>query len=184
MGFLRDNGWNRYVFCLDIGTYLRCLPMSRVCTVCGHPDREAIEGALVAGETYRTIADRSGLSKTALIRHKAEHLPAAIAQATAAAAVVHGDTLLDQVRDLQRRALGILDKAEAANDLRTALLAIREARGNLELLAKLLGELQAEGTVNILISPQWLQARTTLLAALGPYPEARVAVAGELARLT
>ena len=36
-------------------------------------------------------------------------------------------------------ALSILVQAEAAGDLRTALGAVREARGNLELLAKMLG---------------------------------------------
>ena len=36
-------------------------------------------------------------------------------------------------------ALSILVQAEAAGDLRTALRAVREARGNQELLAKMLG---------------------------------------------
>ncbi|MCI0865579.1 MAG: hypothetical protein J4N89_03465, partial [Chloroflexi bacterium] len=45
----------------------------------------------------------------------------------------------DQVRSLQGKALAILTKAEAAGDLRGALGAIRETRGTLDLLAKLLG---------------------------------------------
>ena len=44
-------------------------------------------------------------------------------------------------RDLQERALAILFKAEETKELNVALRAIREARGNLELLAKLLDEL-------------------------------------------
>lgn len=44
-------------------------------------------------------------------------------------------------RDLQERALTTLVKAEEAEDLDVALRAIREARGNLELLAKLLDEI-------------------------------------------
>jgi hypothetical protein len=39
-------------------------------------------------------------------------------------------------RDLQERALAILLKAEETKELNVALRAIREARGNLELLAK------------------------------------------------
>ena len=53
--------------------------------------------------------------------------------------MVHGDSLLNQVRSLQGKALAILVQAEAAGDLRTALGAVREARGNQELLAKMLG---------------------------------------------
>ena len=53
--------------------------------------------------------------------------------------MAHGDSLLDQVRSLQGKALAILVQAEAAGDLRTALGAVREARGNQELLAKMLG---------------------------------------------
>ena len=93
------------------------------------------------------------------------------------------DDLLAQVRSLQGRALAILDRAEKAGDLRTALGAIREARGNLELLAKLLGELNDAPQVNILVNPEWVSVRGVLLGALGPYPDARAAVAGALASL-
>jgi hypothetical protein len=42
---------------------------------------------------------------------------------------------------LAEKAVGILANAQAAGDLRTALIAVREARGCLELIAKLNGEL-------------------------------------------
>jgi len=51
--------------------------MPRTCTVCGHPERTIIDATLVAGrKPLRTIADRWSVSKTALIRHKVDHLPA------------------------------------------------------------------------------------------------------------
>jgi hypothetical protein len=99
-----------------------------------------------------------------------------LVKAQDAAEVAHADNLLEQVKSLQARALTILDKAEASGDLRTALSAIREARGNLELLAKLLGELQQEGTVNVIMSPEWLSIRSTIVTVLEPYPQARTAV--------
>jgi len=95
--------------------------------------------------------------------------------------VASGANLLAQVRELTSKTLAILDKAERARDLKAALGAIREARGCLELLAKLLGELQQEGsTVDIALSAEWIELRTVLLKALGPYPEARLAVAEAL----
>jgi hypothetical protein len=107
-------------------------------------------------------------------------VPAVLAQAVEAADVAHADDLLAQVRDLQSRALAILAAAEAQGDLRTALGAIREARGNLELLAKLLGELDERPQVNLIVTPDWLRMRAAILATLAPYPEARVAVAAAL----
>jgi len=155
--------------------------MPRRCTVCTHPEKEAINAALVAGEPFRHIAARYGTSTGALQRHKADHLPATLAQAQDAQEVAQADNLLAQMRDLQRRTLAILSKAEGSRrDLRTALAAIGEARRNLELLGKLAGELQQEGTVSLVLSAEWMELRTIMLQVLAPYPDARLAVAGAL----
>jgi hypothetical protein len=149
----------------------------RSCTVCSHEARAEIDRALVAGQSSYVLADRySSLSRPAIERHKANHLPASLVMAQAAEEVAQADSLLEQVRDLQSRAYGILDKAEAADDLRTALGAIREARGNLELLAKLLGELDERPTLNVTVSPEWLELRTVIVGALEPHPQARESV--------
>ena len=50
--------------------------MARTCTVCTHPERVAIDQALVGGEPNRAIARRMALSKDAVARHRASHLPA------------------------------------------------------------------------------------------------------------
>jgi hypothetical protein len=49
--------------------------MPRACTICTHPQRTAMERDLADAIPLRTIADRWSVSKTALIRHKADHLP-------------------------------------------------------------------------------------------------------------
>jgi len=158
--------------------------MTRRCTVCDHPQREAVDAALTAGDVaYRRIAAQFGLKESSLRRHKAGHLPAALAQAKEAREVARGDDLLGQVRELQTRAMGILDMAEGAGDLKTALQAIAQARGCLELLAKLLGELQEGSTVNIVLLPEWVQVRGVIIAALGPYPEAKLCVAEALSHV-
>jgi hypothetical protein len=97
--------------------------------------------------------------------------------------VAQAGDLLAQVRSLQRRALAILDTAEQEGDLKVALRGTREARGNLELLSKLLGELDERPQLNVLLAPECLQVRAAILAALAPYTEARAAVTGSLARL-
>jgi len=82
------------------------------------------------------------------------------------------DDLLEQVRHLQTHALDILERAEKAGDLRTALAAISQARGNLELLGKLAGELDERPVVNLHISPEWLELRAVIVGALEPDSQA------------
>lgn len=156
--------------------------MPRSCTVCAHPKREEIDWALVGGASNRSAASLYDVSEAAVRRHKGNHLPAKLVMAQAAEEVAQADTLLDQVKVLQGRAYAILDKAEEAGELKTALSAIREARGNLELLAKLLGELDERPSVavNLNVSPEWLELRAVIVGALEPHPEALSAVVGAL----
>jgi hypothetical protein len=151
--------------------------------VCTHADKEAIDEALVGGIAFPALVAKYRVSKDSLSRHRANHLPATLAKAHEAGEVARGDGLLADVRDLQARAYNILDKAEGAGDLRTALGAIREARGNLELLAKLLGELDERPVTNVLVSAEWVTVRTAMMEALDPHPQARIAVAERLSAL-
>src|SRR5215210_5056080 len=150
--------------------------MPRRCTVCDHAERHGIDEALVSGAAYRSVAKRFGLSESAVYRHKTEHLPAHLLKAREVEEVARADDLLDQVRNLQTHALDILERAEMAGDLRTTLAAISQARGNLELLGKLAGELDECPVVNLNVSPEWLELRTVIVGALEPHPEAHGAV--------
>jgi hypothetical protein len=90
------------------------------------------------------------------------------------------DALLADVCKLKKRAERIFRKAEKSGDDRIALAALREARGTVELLARLAGELREGPTVNVLVSPQYLELRQTIITALSDHPEARAAVARAL----
>jgi hypothetical protein len=150
--------------------------MPRSCSICEHPERGAIDEALVGGASNRSAASLYDVSEAAVRRHKANHIPAKLVMAHAAEEVAQADDLLDQVRGLQARTLAILEAAEGSSQHRTALSAIREARSNLELLAKLLGELDERPVVNLNISPEWLELRAVIVTALEPHPDARGAV--------
>jgi len=136
--------------------------MPRRCTVCDHPQRHSIDEALVSGAPYRSVAKRFGLSKSAVYRHKTDHLPAHLLKAKEVEEAARADDLLEQVRSLQAHALRILERAEQAGDLRTALAAISQARGNLQLLGKLAGELDERPVVNLTLSPEWLELRAVI----------------------
>jgi hypothetical protein len=130
----------------------------------------------VEGTPNRRIASQHDVTERAVRNHKANHLPETLAKAKEAEEVAQADDLLGQVQDLQARTLAILEAAEETREHRTALAAIREARSNLELLAKLLGELDERPQLNILISPEWIELRAVIVGALEPHGEARVAV--------
>lgn len=129
--------------------------MTRRCTICSHNNRTEIEEALLKGEqSFRRIAAQYAVTEQSLRRHKKDHLPAAMTAARATQEATRADDLLAQVQQLQVKALDLLRKAEAQGDLRAALQGIGQARGCLELLARLLGELNERPQVNILLAPE------------------------------
>lgn len=53
--------------------------MPRLCGVCTHPDRDAINGAILDGASDELIAKKFGnLSRGGVQRHGTRHLPAAM----------------------------------------------------------------------------------------------------------
>ena len=156
--------------------------MAQPCSICHHPDRETIDAAIVGGGALRAIACQYTVGREALRRHKA-HIPKAVATAREAEEVAEADRLLAIVHDLMKSAIGTITQAEAGGDLRTKLAAIREARETAKLLLEVYGELQTQPTFNIIMAPEWVEVRTVVLQALGPYPDARLAVAGALERV-
>ncbi len=157
--------------------------MPRKCTICSHKKRSAIDKALVERQAFRTIADQFRVSKTALLRHHDDHLPSSLVKAQEATEAAQADALLAQVVDLRDKALGVLEQAEASEDLRTAVSAIREARGCVELLGKLAGQLKDSPTINVILMPEWRELQTAILKALAPHRDARLAVTTALAEM-
>ncbi len=154
--------------------------MPRPCTVCTHDESHAVNVALVSREAYRDIARQYRVSKDALSRHAKEHLPELLAKARDAVEVAEADSLLSRVEGLYKRTEAILEAAESNREWGTALAAIRECRGNLELLGRVTKELQDTPTFNLTLNPEYLEVRALIVRALDPYPDARRAVAEAL----
>ena len=157
--------------------------MPRRCTVCAHPERETIDEHLVDGLPNRRIATRYGVKEQAIRRHRDTHLPDRLAKAEAAEAVA-ADDLLGRLRALNRETADVLREAKAAKNQDLRLRAITRAEKQLELEARLLGDLiENQTTINIAVLPEWLTVRAAILDALVPHPVARVAVAERLPTL-
>jgi len=120
--------------------------VSRTCTICADPRIREITGAVMARRPLRWIAEQYKLSKSALHRHMKRHVTKALrklskADMPIAQAAEIGEPVLVEMRKLNARSLKILKAAEEAKDHSVALHAVRECRRNLELIAKLTGEL-------------------------------------------
>jgi hypothetical protein len=116
--------------------------MPRTCLACSSPERDAIDKALVMGEPLRNIAKRVSISPAGLLRHK-NHVAHAIGKAQAECEERQGETLLDEMRRVQRKAWELLSKTESEGDHRGSIVALREVRGCLESLGEMLVEADA-----------------------------------------
>jgi hypothetical protein len=148
----------------------------RSCTVCSHDECHAINVALVQRDTYRHIASSFGVSTKALQRHSKDHLPELLLKAKDAADVAEADSLLMRIEGLYKRTEAILEAAEEGKEWGTALAAIRECRGNLELLGRVTKELESAPTFNLTLNPQWLELRALIVRAVEPFPDARESI--------
>ncbi len=110
--------------------------MAMTCTICRHPERDAINAALIAQEPLRSIAKRTGTHAAAIFRHKQSHLPLVLTNAAREVEVVQAMSLLEQVEVFQATALAIMAEAKAMGNHHIALMAMREGRANMELLER------------------------------------------------
>lgn len=160
--------------------------MPRTCTVCAHPERGAIDRALLAGEPFRHVASRFETSTTALQRHKRDHLSgqlAGAAERNAEADVRTAIDVIEQLREINTVARTVLQGALARGDGTLALHAIDRVQKQIELQARLIDLLRDGDTVNVIISPQWIEVRAVILDALTDHPAAAQAVAAALVSL-
>lgn len=160
--------------------------MARPCAICSHPERAQIDAALVAGEAFRNIAKRWGMSAAAAFRHRVEHIVeqvAKAAKATEAEDVRRALDIVQQLRAINGASLNVLQDARQSGKGELALKAVDRVQRQIELQAKLLGELDDRPVVNIWTTVEWQTIERTLVEALGPHPQARLAVVERLGAL-
>ncbi len=155
--------------------------MAQECSVCASPDQPAIDQALTSGGSIARIAKNFGISYASVRRHKVNHLLPEVREVLQTdAELAHVDPL-EEMRNLYLRLRDHLERAELEPDNWRAIKAFHsEARRDLELIAKLLGELDERPQVNILIAPHVADA---IVGALSPYPDAALAVMNVLDEL-
>jgi hypothetical protein len=151
--------------------------MSRTCTICTNEQRATIEAAIVAGTPYRDIALQFSVGHMSVARHADGHIAEAISQAQEAKDEAQALDVVKQLKVINSVTLNILKEARTAKESTLALQAIDRVHKQLELQAKLLGNLDERPVINVLLTPEWVTIRQAITSALAPYGEAREAVA-------
>ncbi len=162
--------------------------MGRKSKIEAHPQSEEIIKRLASGEEYSEIVrDIPGLTWDDLDYYQKNKLPniiskskdlKALADEIEQADVHKGDTYLQLVIGLQKKALDALEQQNAKEDPKSWAMVSREARGYVELMGKALDRIREAPPAQITIvnNPQWVELRTLIITALEPYPDARQAV--------
>jgi hypothetical protein len=132
------------------------------CTICQHPQRQAIDQALIAGSaTLAALGQQYNLSTSALHRHKA-HLQAKVNRAK--------DQLQENLRQgclfwlsqALEMSMQTAQAAQAEGNVRVVLQAIRQGTSLIRIILKQDLHLDDRVIYEILASPQW-GTQTTLL---------------------
>ncbi len=155
--------------------------MARACSICSHPLRADVDVAISEpGALIARVASDFAVSPDALKRHRQNHLLPAVAAELASDPELSHIDLLKEMRTLYHRMNLHLERVEETDNWQAIRAFHAEARRDLELLAKLMGELDDRPQVTIMIAPQVQQV---IINALAPYPDARKAVVDALAPL-
>ncbi len=102
-----------------------------------------------------------------------------------AARLENATNFIDQLREVRDKAAGLLDQAEASQDMRAAGTFLRELREQIRLWAELEGRIASQPQINlqqvsIYHSPQWREVGAMLAEVLAPYPDLRGEIAARL----
>lgn len=161
--------------------------MGRSCSVCQHPDLVGIESEIAKQIPLSAIARHFAQPRDNLRRHRDKCMKEKMALAKVNAEKELGTSCLPVIQQLRMLQESTLEILRGAKDEHISLKASSEVRKNLELMARLTGEISPNGVtvgvgINLTLetSPEWADVQRRMVEALEPYPEARAAVVAAL----
>lgn len=156
------------------------------CGVCRHPDHREYERQILTCEvTQKQAAERMGVHRSSLSRHMRICVAKRFTQLVKPEPTqVDGLNVINALTSSHQTTLEILRDSLNEGDRKTALMALQTEIKQLDLIAKVTGQLDDTPTVNLLLSPEYLTLKQVVVTALLDYPEARLEVSDALARLS
>ncbi len=125
------------------------------CSICSHPDRDALDAGLVSGASVRGLARAHRVSQSALRRHRdGGHLPRAKVDEAEKAEAVRAEDLLERAGRYERVAASIVAAAlrGVEQDPRLALAAIDRALAAVVAQSRLLPERASDREVRLILN--------------------------------
>ena len=158
--------------------------MARTCTICAHSQRAEIELSVTNGTAYRTIAKQYAVGYVSVQRHIAEHIKQAAKQLQSDRDEAKTLDVLAQLHELNVRTWRIYRASLGnAKTYGLALQAGDRIKQQIELSAKLSGDLDERPIIDIWATPEWLQMQNTIMMVLKDEPAIRVRLADALEQL-
>jgi len=145
------------------------------CKVCLHPKKAQIERQIAARDLTMSKAARIvGCHNSTVSRHMrfcvAPHVAEIARQEALEKQTIN---VIQQLWQSHQTTQHILEYALSEGEPRVALKALEVEIKQLELTAKLTGQLNETPQVNFLLSPEYVQLKQVIIKALELYPEAR-----------
>lgn len=174
--------------------------LSTRCAVCRHDERWRIELLRAGGASLDSLAEKFGVGRDTIYRHWHNHVSSEMKagylagpvqlQELAAKAAEQGGSVLDHLHAVRTVLMGHLASATEAGDGRLAGYVAGRLTTLLEAIARVSGELgdmarsvtinQTNNVAVLAEHPAFARLQSTMLRALGPFPDARAAVVGAL----
>jgi hypothetical protein len=174
------------------------------CQICRHEQRWRIELLRAGGASLDSLAAKFGVDRDAIWRHWHQHVsdeakasylcgPADM-EKLAEKAAQEGDSVIDYLKMCRSTLVAQMAAMNDAGDARGAAYVAVQLTKVLEAMARItgeLGDLARSATFNITNNnvavlhehPEFARLQATLMRALGPFPDARNAVASALSDL-
>jgi hypothetical protein len=111
--------------------------MPRVCQICSHSERLAIDRELVKGGNMMEISDRYDVTYSSVCNHKDNHLSRQLVKSEEIRQMTNAQTIAEDISSIYERLNGLLDKAERENHTSTFLDVAGEIRSYSEFLLRL-----------------------------------------------
>lgn len=164
--------------------------MPLACTVCQHPEREVVDAAILAGTPLRDVAGQTGLSRSALGRHKLGCLAREVADLASASPAVVEHVEAEAARQqslgelwdgIRAELAAVVDQAKADGDRRSLLRALDQLSGHIGVALRASELRQRDpGAGSLHDHPDFPVLATRIMDALADHPTARRAVADAL----
>ncbi|MGA2883955.1 MAG: hypothetical protein ABSE80_02210 [Halobacteriota archaeon] len=152
------------------------------CTFCNYRDAGILEQQIATKQiTQPQAADIIGCNKSTVSRHMSNCVPRRIRESMKPEPVEVADlNVVNALTTSHQTTLDILQDSLSDRDRKHALLALQTEIRQLDLMAKVTGQVNTAPQMNFMVNPELVRLKQVIIETLRPYPKARLALSDAL----